>query len=74
METETVPMRKIPVLDLSRCTDCESCVALCPAVFRRNGEMGFVEVVDLPEYPEGEIEEVIAVCPADCIAWEEISS
>lgn len=72
VETGKSNMKRIPVLDLSRCTDCESCVELCPTVFKRNNNMGFIEVADLPEYPEEEVQEVISVCPADCISWEEV--
>ena len=64
--------KKNPTIDLSRCTDCDSCLAVCPSVFRRNPETGIIEVVDLPEYPEDEVREAISMCPEDCIAWEEI--
>ncbi|MDL1962677.1 MAG: hypothetical protein LWX01_13500 [Deltaproteobacteria bacterium] len=29
-------------------------------------------MVDLPEYPEEEIDEIIKNCPAQCITWEEV--
>ena len=63
-------MARRPVLDLSRCSDCEACIELCPEVFRRR-EAGYVEVVDSMSYPEDCIQEAINCCPADCIAWEE---
>ena len=63
-------MKKIPVVDLGECTDCDSCIELCPEVFRKNVDTGFLEVIDLKEYPEDEIEEVISLCPAECITWE----
>jgi ferredoxin len=43
---------------------------LCPAVFRRNEQTGLIEIVDLPEYGEDQVQEVISMCPAQCIAWE----
>jgi len=64
-------MAKAPTIDLRDCTDCEACLELCPVVFRRNNETGRIEVADLEDYPEGEIAEAIAMCPCDCIAWEE---
>ena len=64
-------MAKVPVIDLGECTDCESCIALCPAAFQRNRETGRIEVRQTGEYSEGEIEEAMAMCPADCITWEE---
>jgi ferredoxin len=63
-------MKRIPAMDLSRCTDCESCLALCPQMFRRNDQTGLIEVVDLPEYAEEEVQAAISICPADCISWE----
>ncbi|NIR18058.1 MAG: ferredoxin, partial [Desulfobacterales bacterium] len=51
-------MKKVPVIDLGECTDCESCLELCPHVFRRNEETGQIEVIDLSEYPENEVQEV----------------
>ena len=44
-------MKKVPSIDLGECTDCESCLELCPRVFRRNEETGHIEVVDLCELP-----------------------
>ena len=65
-------MRKVPVIDLGACTDCESCLELCPHIFRRNQDTGHIEVVDLSEYSEEEIQEVMSMCPADCISWEKV--
>ena len=69
---KNVVMKKIPVIDIGKCTDCESCLEMCPEVFRRNRETGFIEVTDLPHYPEELVDQVISICPADCISWEEI--
>jgi len=60
---------KVPVIDLGECVDCDACLDLCPSVFRRN-DTGYIEVVDLEEYPEEEVQEAIKNCPADCIVWE----
>ena len=62
---------KRPAIDASECTDCESCLEICPVVFQRNPETGFIGVVDLDEYPEDCVREAISLCPADCITWEE---
>ena len=64
-------MRRVPAIDGSRCTDCDSCIALCPEIFRRNPQTGLMEVLDHPEYPEEDVDKAIRYCPADCIAWEE---
>ena len=63
-------LKKNPVIDLAECTDCESCISLFPAIFKRNPETGCIEVVELPDYPEEEIEQVMSMCPGDCIAWQ----
>ena len=65
-------MKKGPVIDFGKCTKCESCLEICPDIFKKNMETGYIEVVDLPEYPEKDIQEAISICPADCITWEEI--
>ena len=64
-------MIKVPVIDLGECVDCDACIEVCPAVFRRN-DAGFIEVVELQEYPKEEVEEAVKNCPADCIVWEEL--
>ena len=61
---------KIPVVDLSECTTCGSCVEVCPDVFHI-ADAGYLEVIELPAYPEDEVDEAIKYCPEDCIAWEE---
>ena len=57
-----------PVVELSDCIHCEVCVEACPAVFRQN-EAGYIEVLDLSDYPASEVDEAIRDCPADCIRW-----
>jgi len=64
-------MHRVPVLDLTRCSECEACLDLCPEVFTRNPDTGRIEVEDLPEYPEGAVQEVINLCPRDCVEWDE---
>ena len=71
MEKQKVQVSKTPFIERSECTDCESCINLYPQIFRRNRETGCIEVVDLPEYPEEAVQEVIAMCPGDCISWQE---
>lgn len=61
---------KQPVVELSACILCEVCTAVCPTVFSINSA-GYVEVAELPEYPEDAVAEAINNCPADCISWEE---
>ena len=63
-------MGQAPVIDSSECSDCESCVELCPTVFKINEETGMIEAVELSQYPEEEIREAISCCPKDCITWE----
>jgi len=71
MEKQQAPVNKVPHIDRSDCTDCESCIDLCPQIFRRNRETGCIEVAELPEYPEAAVQEVMAFCPGDCISWQE---
>jgi ferredoxin len=63
-------MPRRPVVDLGKCSLCEGCIAVCPAVFRLN-DAGFIEVMDLDDYPRAEVDEAIKNCPEDCIEWEE---
>ena len=65
-------MPKVPVIDISECTGCESCLEICPYVFQRNSETGYIEVVDLSECPEDQVREAMSMCPANCITWEDV--
>lgn len=60
-----------PVVDLALCTQCMGCVELAPGVFDINQAGGYIEVAELEAYPQAEVDEAIAICPADCIAWED---
>lgn len=66
-------MKRIPVIDLSRCTECQGCVEVAPEVFRYNDNTGMMEVVELPDYPAVLVDEAIKDCPEDCISWQETS-
>lgn len=61
--------KRIPVVDIGRCSLCLGCEEVCPSVFKLN-DMGYVEVVEMETYPEDEIDEAIKYCPEDCIEWE----
>jgi len=71
MEKEEVEVLMIPVVDMGECTDCGSCLEVCPEVFMRNSETGSIDVVNFNTYPEDCVQEAISVCPVDCISWEE---
>jgi len=62
-------MRK-PDIDIGACTLCMGCVEICPEVFRYN-DAGYIEIEDRPDYSEKEVDEVIMLCPEDCISWHE---
>ena len=70
MEARKGPIKKAPFLDRWECTDCESCIDLCPQIFKKNAQTGCIEVAELGEYPEEAIQEVIALCPGRCIRWQ----
>lgn len=61
---------KYPVVELSDCILCGICEELSPMVFHVS-DLGYVQMTDLPAYPESEVEDAIKHCPADCISWEE---
>jgi ferredoxin len=63
-------MAGVPEVDLSKCTKCDACVEVCPEVFRFN-EAGFIEILELAEYPEDCVREAIKYCPAECISWKD---
>lgn len=59
-----------PVIDISKCSECESCLSAAPSIFVRNVDTGLIEVKERDEYPEDEIREAINCCPENCIAWD----
>jgi len=61
---------KKPDIDIGACTLCLGCVEICPEVFQYN-DAGYIEVIDLDQYPEKDIDDAIMFCPEDCISWIE---
>ncbi|MBW1980228.1 MAG: ferredoxin [Deltaproteobacteria bacterium] len=64
-------MAKVPAIDLSDCSYCGGCISVCPEVFHLHECAGYIEVVQLAEYPEEKVQEAINICPEDCICWQE---
>lgn len=62
---------KRPVVDIGLCTLCMGCVEVCPEVFSFIDQTGYIQVADLPAYPQKEVDEAIKYCPEDCICWED---
>ncbi len=59
---------KIPIVELGDCIVCGVCVESAPSVFRIS-DMGYVEIEELPSYPETDVNEAIKNCPSNCIYW-----
>ena len=59
-----------PVIELDQCILCEVCIDVCPEVFAMN-DAGYVEVLELNEYPLETVLEAVRNCPADCIIFHE---
>lgn len=64
-------MNRVLSIDRAECTDCESCLSLCPSVFRRNHETGLIEIRDQTVYPEEDVRLAMCMCPGHCILLEE---
>ena len=60
---------RLPIVELSDCIKCGVCVEICSEVFRLNSA-GFIDVAELPSYPESDVNDAIKYCPVDCIYWE----
>ena len=63
-------MSKRPYVDMAACTLCEGCLDLLPEIFSLN-QAGYIEVAEMEDYPEDQVQEAIADCPAEAISWEE---
>jgi ferredoxin len=63
-------MAKSPYVDQESCTGCETCIDLCPGVFRLTDDMT-AEAFDPAGATEEEIQEAIDSCPVECISWVE---
>lgn len=61
---------KHPVVDIGVCTLCMGCVEVCPEVFHLNQDTGYIEVIDLDQYPDSCVDEAAKYCPEDAIEWE----
>lgn len=57
-------------IDQDECIGCETCVELCPAVFRFNDETAKAEVIDGADGDAECVDEAIASCPVNCITKE----
>ena len=58
-----------PVVELGDCVLCGICIEVAPSVFKLNSA-GYIEISELPVYPETEVDEAVKNCPADCISWD----
>ena len=59
------------IIDEDVCIGCETCVELCPEIFRMDPLPEKAEVI-LPEGGSVDcIEEAMEACPVSCIRWEE---
>ena len=63
-------MNGIPVIELGECRQCEVCIATSPLIFRLNVNGGYIEVIEMVDYPAAQVNEAIKNCPLDCISWE----
>ncbi|MDH3394303.1 MAG: ferredoxin [Desulfobulbaceae bacterium] len=58
-------------VDSYRCNGCESCVALCPELFRINEASGKAEAINDTAPCSTELEQAASSCPVECIEIEQ---
>ena len=69
-------MPRTPVVDQETCIGCETCVNICPEVFRMeesgggHGHEHKSTVYNPFGAPEAKIEVAMDNCPVACITWE----
>lgn len=74
MASKNLMLRKFPVIDIGRCSECCGCTEVAPDVFRYNIEAGIMDVIDQQDYPENIVNEAIKNCPKDCISWDNVQA
>jgi len=52
------------------CIGCESCVEICPVVFKMDAATGRAKVTHTPGPTEPWVEEAITICPVQAIIRE----
>lgn len=60
---------KTPVVELGDCILCGICIEVAPTVFKLSSA-GYIDISELPVYPETDVDEAIKNCPSDCISWD----
>lgn len=63
-------MAKRVIIDEHECDGCETCVELCPGVFRFDRYTEVAKVTN-PTAEDGCIRDAIDSCPSECIYWVE---
>lgn len=57
-------------IDTYRCNSCETCVVICPEIFRMNPALEKAEsITDTVAYSES-LDQAAAMCPEKCIEIE----
>ena len=54
-------------VDSYRCNGCETCVSLCPELFRVNEASGKAEAINDSAPCSEELDRAASSCPVDCI-------
>lgn len=57
-------------IDDAECLACGSCAETCPQCFRFEDGMEAAAVTGF-NCPQGEIQEAMDICPAQCIHWQD---
>lgn len=70
--SKNVALKKFPVIDIGRCSECYGCTEVAPDIFRYNVEAGIMDVIEQQVYPEDIVNEAIKNCPKDCISWDTV--
>jgi len=58
-------------LDYDCCIGCGACAEICPEVFEMDDRINKARIIIFEVADQSCIEEAIAICPAECIYWNE---